>query len=122
MGAAMAQRLMSVGHEVAVWNRSQQKTKALVDAGATVAAAPRALAEASELVITILTDASAIDATYGGEQGLLSGDVKGKLFVEMSTVRPEVEEKLAQRVRAKGAAIVDCPVGGTVGPARDGKL
>jgi 3-hydroxyisobutyrate dehydrogenase len=122
MGAAMAQRLMSVGHEVSVWNRSKDKTKPLVDAGATLRDTPRELASACELVITILTDAAAVDATYGGESGLLSGEVKGKLFVEMSTVRPEIEEKLAQKVRAKGAAIVDCPVGGTVGPALDGKL
>jgi 3-hydroxyisobutyrate dehydrogenase len=122
MGAAMAQRLMKVGHEVSVWNRSTEKTKPLVAAGAKLAATPRELALASELVITILTDSAAVDATYGGDEGLLSGDIKGKLFVEMSTVRPEVEEKLAQKVRAKGAAIVDCPVGGTVGPALDGKL
>ena len=122
MGAAMAQRLMSVGHDVSVWNRSKDKTKPLVEAGAKLAATPRELASGAELVITILTDASAIDATYHGEHGLLVGDVRGRLFVEMSTVRPEVEEKLAEKVRAKGAAIVDCPVGGTVGPARDGKL
>jgi 3-hydroxyisobutyrate dehydrogenase len=122
MGAAMAQRLMSVGHEVSVWNRSTEKTKPLVAAGAKLAATPRELALASELVITILTDSAAVDAAYGAEQGLLSGDVKGKLFIEMSTVRPEVEEKLAEKVRAKGAAVVDCPVGGTVGPALDGKL
>jgi 3-hydroxyisobutyrate dehydrogenase len=122
MGAAMAQRLMSVGHEVSVWNRSSNKTKPLVDAGATLKATPRELALASEIIITILTDSAAIDAAYGGEHGLLAGDVKGKLFVEMSTVRPEVEEKLAEKIRARGGAIVDCPVGGTVGPARDGKL
>jgi 3-hydroxyisobutyrate dehydrogenase len=48
--------------------------------------------------------------------------VKGKLFIEMSTVRPETGQALAEKVRAKGAAIVECPVGGTTGPARDGKL
>lgn len=122
MGAAMATRLMGVGHDVTVWNRSAQKTKPLAEAGATVAATPRELAAASDLVITILTDAAAIDATYGSENGLLAGDVKGKLFVEMSTVRPEAEEKLAAKVRAKGAAIVDCPVGGSTNPAREGKL
>jgi 3-hydroxyisobutyrate dehydrogenase len=122
MGAAMAQRLMSLGHEVSVWNRSKEKTKPLAEAGAKVAATPRDLAMDSELVISILTDASAIAATYNGEAGLLSGDVKGRLFVEMSTVRPEVEEKLAKEIRAKGAALVDCPVGGSTAPAREGKL
>lgn len=122
MGSAMAQRLLALGHEVRVWNRSTEKTKPLADAGARVAASPRELAAESELVISILTDAKAIEATYGGDSGLLAGDVRGKLFVEMSTVRPEVEERLAERIRAKGAALVDCPVGGSTAPARDGKL
>ena len=122
MGAAIAQRLMSVGHEVTVWNRTASKTKPLGQAGAKVASSARELASACETVITILTDAAAIDATYNGEGGLLSGDVKGKLFIEMSTVRPETIEKLAESVKAKGAALVDCPVGGSTVPAREGKL
>jgi 3-hydroxyisobutyrate dehydrogenase len=77
------------------------------------------LADVSETLISILTDATAVESVYGQ---LLSGDVKGKLFIEMSTVRPETERKLAGKVIAKGAAFVECPVGGTVGPAKDGKL
>jgi 3-hydroxyisobutyrate dehydrogenase len=122
MGAAMADRLLKHGHEVTVWNRTTAKTQPLADAGAKVAATPAALASSSELILTILTDAAAIDATYRGKEGLLSGAVIGKLFVEMSTVRPEVERDLAKSINAKGAFLIDCPVGGTVGPARDGKL
>ena len=122
MGAAMAERLLKHGHDVVVWNRTAAKTRPLADAGAHVAATPAEVAARSELIITILTDAEAIQATYSGARGLLDGDVAGKLFVEMSTVRPEVERHLAQAVNAKGAYMIDCPVGGTVGPARDGKL
>ena len=122
MGAAMAGRLVTLGHEVTVWNRTAAKAKPLADAGAKVAATPAALASQSELIMTILTDAEAIAATYLGRDGLLQGAVIGKLFVEMSTVRPEVERKLAKSINAKGAFLIDCPVGGTVGPARDGKL
>jgi 3-hydroxyisobutyrate dehydrogenase len=122
MGTAMAQRLMSVGHDVTVWNRSKEKTKPLAEAGAKVATTPGELAGASDLVISILTDAAAIEATYNAEAGLLSADVKGRLFLEMSTVRPEVEEKLAAKIKAKGAALIDCPVGGSTTPAREGKL
>lgn len=122
MGAAMAARLVTLGHEVTVWNRTTAKTKPLADAGAKVAATPAVLATQSELIMTILTDAEAIAATYLGRDGLLEGAVIGKLFVEMSTVRPEVERKLAKSINAKGAFLIDCPVGGTVGPARDGKL
>jgi 3-hydroxyisobutyrate dehydrogenase len=122
MGAAIADRLLKLGHEVTVWNRTAAKTKPFADAGAKVAATPAEVASNSELVMTILTDAAAIDAMYRGKDGLLEGAVIGKLFVEMSTVRPEVERELAKSVRAKGAFMIDCPVGGTVGPARDGKL
>jgi 3-hydroxyisobutyrate dehydrogenase len=89
MGAAIALRLMEVGHRISVWNRSTDKAKPVVDAGATLVATPAALANNAEAVITILTDAAAVDAVYNGPSGLLSGDVRGKLFIEMSTVRPE---------------------------------
>ena len=122
MGAAMATRLLACSHSVSVWNRSLQKTEALVRAGATVTATPQELSTNAEVVITMLSDAPAIDATYRAAQGLLAGEVRGKLFIDMSTVRPEIEKALAESVRARGAALIECPVGGTVGPAKEGKL
>ncbi|HEY7664602.1 MAG TPA: NAD(P)-dependent oxidoreductase [Xanthobacteraceae bacterium] len=122
MGGAIAQRLMEAGHKATAWNRSAGKLQAVRDAGASIAATPAELAQASEAVITILTDAAAIDAVYNGSAGLLAGDVRGKLFIEMSTVPPATEVALAEKVRAKGAALVECPVGGSTGPARQGKL
>ncbi|HEV2956780.1 MAG TPA: NAD(P)-dependent oxidoreductase [Xanthobacteraceae bacterium] len=122
MGAAMAARLAEVGHRVSGWNRSAEKAQPLAAAGVTIVPTPAALATGAETVITSLTDAAAIDAVYGGPSGLLSGPVDGRLFIEMSTVEPAAEIALAAKVRAKGAAFVECPVGGTVGPARTGKL
>ncbi len=122
MGSAIAARLLEVGHQVTVWNRTAAKTKPLADAGAKVVADPASVAAASEAVITILTDSAAIDAVYNGPSALLSGDVKGKLFIEMSTVPPIVETTLAPKVRGKGAVFVECPVGGSTAPARQGKL
>ena len=122
MGAAIAARLIETGNSVTVWNRSAEKCEPLVAAGASIATSPAALATKVDTVITIITDAAAIEAVYGGPTGLLAGDIKGKLFVEMSTVPPHVETELAARVRAKGAAFAECPVGGTTGPARQGKL
>jgi 3-hydroxyisobutyrate dehydrogenase len=122
MGEAIGLRLISLGHELTVWNRTPEKTRALAAAGAHVAPSPGAVVAASEVVLTILTDDKAIDALYNGPQGLLSGNAAGKLFIEMSTVRPEIEVALAEKVTKKGAALVECPVGGTTGPARDGKL
>jgi 3-hydroxyisobutyrate dehydrogenase len=122
MGAAIASRLLGLGHEVTVWNRTGDKARALAAAGAKVAATPAELASRTEIVISIVSDAGAIDTAYHGPSGLLSGDVRGKLFIDMSTVRPGAEQALAAAVRDKGAALIDCPVGGTIGPAREGKL
>jgi 3-hydroxyisobutyrate dehydrogenase len=122
MGAAIAARMMEVGHQLTVWNRSADKVKPLAQAGATIAASPAGLVGQVEAIITILTDGAAIAAIYEGPTGLLAGDAKGKLFIEMSTVRPDTEVALAEKVRGKGGIFVECPVGGTVGPAREGKL
>jgi 3-hydroxyisobutyrate dehydrogenase len=122
MGESIGQRLIEKGHTLSVWNRSSGKTATLEKAGASVAQTPAELVRQAEAVITILLDADAIDAVYGGPDGLLSDDVKGKLFIEMSTVLPETQMALAGKVRAKGAAFVECPVSGSVGPARQGQL
>src|SRR6516165_8634927 len=120
MGAAIAARLIEVGHDVTVWNRTPDKAKAV--AGAKIAVNPAELAANNEFVITILTDAAALNAVYNGPSGLLYGKPAGKLFIDMSTVLPATEIELAGAVRARGAAFVECPVGGSTGPARQGKL
>src|SRR5882672_5068468 len=116
MGAAIAARLSSVGHEMMVWNRSADKARAT---GFKVAETPQALAGACEAVISMLTDAAAVQSVYGQ---MLSGNVNGKLFIEMSTVRPEVSRRVGSLAKQKHAAFVECPVGGTIGPAKEGKL
>jgi 3-hydroxyisobutyrate dehydrogenase len=122
MGAAIAQRLLSLGHTVRVWNRTREKAAALEKDGAIVCATPTELATDSEVIITMLTDAAAIERTYGAADGLLAGTAQGKVFIEMSTVRPATERALVARIHARGGAMIECPVGGTVGPAREGKL
>ena len=122
MGAAMATRLMDCGHDVAVWNRTPEKTRPLAAAGAKVAASPAHLASDTEAIITILTDAAAVDAVYRADHGLLAGMRAGQLVLEMSTVRPETKKKLALEVSSRGAALVDCPVGGSTSAALEGKL
>jgi 3-hydroxyisobutyrate dehydrogenase len=120
MGSAIAARLASLGHEMMVWNRTADKARELAKSGGfSVAATPRELAGRSEMVITILTDAKAVDEVYGE---MLGGDVKGRLFIEMSTVRPDVPKRISSSVKGQGASFIECPVGGTIGPAREGKL
>jgi len=122
MGAAMARRLLGFNHTVTVWNRTPEKSRALAEAGAKVAATPADAARASDVILTILTDAAAMAAVYQGKDGLLSGEPAGRLFLEMSTSLSQSKRALADAAHAAGAAFVDCPVGGTVGPAMEGTL
>jgi 3-hydroxyisobutyrate dehydrogenase len=122
MGLAIARRLMTFGHEMTVWNRDASKTTPLAAEGAAVATTPADLAGAVDLVITMLLDAQALDAVYRGPRGLFSANLTGKLLIDMSTVLPDAEAAIAADVIAQGGGFVECPVGGTVAPARDGKL
>lgn len=122
MGAAMVARLLDQGQKPVVWNRNPDKVKPLVTKGALAAPTPAAVAAQSNIVLSILLDETAVRAVYESKDGLLSGDVKGKLFIDMSTVAPTLSPDLAKQARAKGASFLECPVGGTVGPAREGRL
>ena len=122
MGSAMTLRLIDQGHHLTVWNRSRDKAQALIDAGAQWADTPGQAVQASEVVLSVLTDANAIASAYESAQGALSVDVSGKLFIDLSTVRPQTPIDLGQKLHARQAAFVECPVGGTVTPAREGKL
>jgi len=122
MGVAMGGRLLAAGFPLAVWNRTRARASTLLEQGATWAASPRALAAQCDVVLTVVTDDAAVQRVYTGDDGLLAGDVAGKLFVEMSTVRADTIVELGRQVAAKGAQLVDSPVSGTVGPARAGAL
>ena len=122
MGSTIARRLMTFGHEVTVWNRNFGKTAPLVADGATAAQTPADLVSDVDVVISIVLDAPALNAVYRGPQGLLSADLTGKLLIDMSTVLPDVQIALSANVEQCGGTYVECPVGGTVAPARDGKL
>ncbi len=122
MGAAIAARLIDLGHEVHVWNRSSAKAEPLIAAGAVRAASPAALVSRCEAVISMLSNANALADVYDGPDGLLAGDINGRILIEMSTVQPHDEQAIATKVRAKGGLFVECPVGGSVGPARNGQL
>ncbi len=89
MGAAIAQRLMSVGHEVGVWNRDAAKTRPLAEAGAKSFASPAELVDGCEAVIVMLLNDAATEAVYQGANGILKGKLTGKLVIDNSTVRPD---------------------------------
>ncbi len=119
MGTAFAKRLIDCGHTVHVWNRTAEKTATAIEAGATAAPDPAALVRSSDVILTSLTDFAALEPVLAG---LTAADLKGKLVIEMSTLLPDEEEALAAIVTGAGAEFLECPVGGTVGPALKGQL
>jgi 3-hydroxyisobutyrate dehydrogenase len=122
MGRAMHARLTETGCEVTAWDRDARATKAAADAGVRLADTPRAVAAAGDVVISIITEDHGVRGVYRGQDGFLSGDVKGKLFIEMSTLQPTTGRELAPVVEAAGARLIESPVLGTIPSVRGGKL
>ncbi|CAA9459656.1 MAG: 2-hydroxy-3-oxopropionate reductase [uncultured Rubrobacteraceae bacterium] len=122
MGRPMAKNLIEAGHELVLYNRTKEKAEELAGDGATVADTPRAVAESSGIIVTMLPDSPDVEAVVAGEGGLLEGIGEGSLIVDMSTISPVVARALAGKAREKGASMIDAPVsGGDVG-AKDGTL
>lgn len=117
MGRPMAKNLMEAGYELVLHNRSPEKAKELAKEGnATAAENPREVAEACDIIITMLPDSPDVEAVVAGEGGVLGGIRDGALLVDMSTISPVVTKELAEKAREKGASMLDAPVsGGDVG-------
>jgi len=121
MGERMGGRLLDAGHELAVYNRTRTRTAALEARGAAVADTPRAAAEGSEYLVTMLADAAAVRATAGGEDGFLATPGE-RLWVDMSTVSPAESRELAVEARHHEVRVLDAPVSGSLGAAAKGML
>jgi len=123
MGFPMSRRLINAGHEVAVWNRSVGKAKALVDAGARLAASPREVATSASIVFMCVTDAAAVEDVVFGSDGLAAAPGAGKLVVDFSSIHPDKAQTIAARLRsANGMGWIDAPVSGGTKGAEEGTL
>jgi 3-hydroxyisobutyrate dehydrogenase-like beta-hydroxyacid dehydrogenase len=122
MGSRMAGRVLGAGFPLTVWNRTAARADELVAAGARVAASPRELAGAVDVVVTMVADADALGALLHGDDGLLAGLGSGSILVDMSTIGPAAAASFAAEVTAGGAAWVDAPVSGSTALAEQGAL
>ena len=118
----MADRLMSKGHAVTGNNRTKSKAQWLIDRGLKWKDTPRAVAESTDIVFSMVTDSAALESIANGPDGIVSGLGPGKVLIDMSTVSPAASKALAEQVRAKGADMVDSPVSGSVITLEQGKL
>jgi 3-hydroxyisobutyrate dehydrogenase-like beta-hydroxyacid dehydrogenase len=122
MGSQMVSRLLDKGHRVTGYNRTRAKAQWLIDKGMKWADSPRAVAAVADVTFAMVTNAAALAAVTDGSEGIIAGLGPGKLFIDMSTVSPEVSRATAAKVRAKGADMVDAPVSGSVITLQQGKL
>jgi 3-hydroxyisobutyrate dehydrogenase-like beta-hydroxyacid dehydrogenase len=122
MGGRMAKRLLDAGHAVVGYNRTRARAQWLLDAGLRPAASPRATAEAADVVFTMVTDSAALEAVTRGPDGLVAGLRPGTIHVEMSTVDPGLTRALGVEAAARGAAMLDAPVSGSVATLDAGQL
>ncbi len=122
MGGNMAARLLAAGYVVYGEARSKERAQHLVDGGLRWCDTPRELAAAVEIVFTSIPDDTALEDVAAGPDGILAGLEGGKVWVDVSTVSPRVSREVAERVRRRGALMLDAPVSGSVPQVQSGTL
>jgi 3-hydroxyisobutyrate dehydrogenase-like beta-hydroxyacid dehydrogenase len=122
MGSQMSRKILEGGYPLTVWNRKKEKAGALLSAGANWADSPKAVAQVSDVVITIVTDSAASEEVICGRNGVLEGSHPGLVLIDMGSIAPEMSRSIAERARAKGIPMLDAPVTGNPKVASEGKL
>jgi len=123
MGFPMSRRLLNAGYDVAIWNRSAGKAKALIEAGATLAAKPQEVATSASIIFMCVTDAAAVEDVMFGADGFAAVPGAGKLVVDFSSIHPDKARAIAARLKAaNGMSWVDAPVSGGTKGAEEGTL
>ena len=122
MGSGMARRLVDAGYPVTVFNRTPDRARPLVEAGASIASSPREAAAGVDIVFTMVADDAASRALWQGDDGALAGVRSGTLLVECSTVTVARIGELAALARHAGCTLVDAPVTGSKNQAAAGEL
>jgi 3-hydroxyisobutyrate dehydrogenase-like beta-hydroxyacid dehydrogenase len=122
MGGQMVARLLDKGHTVTGYNRTRNKAQWLVQKGMKLASMPREVAEAADITMVMVTNGAALKSVAEGADGFLEGLGPKKVLVDISTLNPDYSREIAEKVRAKGADMVDAPVSGSVITLQEGKL
>jgi len=122
MGAAISSRLRQQGFDVTGWDQNAKANEAMATDGLRIAANARGVAAVAEVVISSITEDHGVRKIFTGAAGFLEGDVKGKLFIEMSTLQPMTGRELKPLVEARGARLIEAPVLGTIPQVQAGTL
>lgn len=122
MGGAMAANVARAGFEVHAWNRTAGRAAELGELGVRLEASPSAVAAASDIVVTIVSDTPDVEACLFGPDGVAEGAAAGTLVVDMSTISPSATRDFAARLAERGVAMLDAPVSGGSEGAKKGTL
>ncbi len=124
MGRPMVLNLLKAGHQVTIFARHPEKpgVQEVLQAGAMQAPSARAVAIASDMVITMVPNSMQVEEVVSGEQGILEGARKGLIIIDMSTIAPTMSQKMAEAAAARGAHFLDAPVSGGSQGAVNGAL
>jgi 3-hydroxyisobutyrate dehydrogenase len=122
LGKALATRLLNTGHMVIVYNRTREKAESLKSIGAQVVDSPKQVAKGSDLVVTIVKDAKAVESVSFGKDGIVHGKHENLIVADISTISPISSQKIAKRFLKHGISMIDSPVMGGPGLAEKGQL
>lgn len=122
MGSRIAKRLLVAGHRVSGYNRTRTKAESLIQAGMQWKDSPREVAQTADITLSMVRDSAALSSVADGPDGILAGLSAGKIYVDMSTVSPNLTRDLAGRVAAAGAQMLDAPVSGSIPAVEAGTL
>jgi len=122
LGEAVGLHLLDIGYEVSVFNRTKEKMENLKERGARITNSPKQVAESSDLVITVVKDANAVNEVIFGDSGIMSGKHEGMCIADMSTINPNSTREISKRITSDGIDYIEIPVMGGPNVAIDGKL
>ena len=122
MGSEMVRQLLEGGHTVTGYNRTKAKAQWLIDKGMKWADSPRAVAQASDVIFSMVSNSSALEEIAYGPNGVVAGIASGKIYIDMSTVGPAASRAVAAKVREKGGDMLDAPVSGSIATLQQRKL
>ncbi len=125
MGGKMVQRLLNAGHTVTGYNRTKARADWLLAKGMLWGGSPRAVTEAADVILSMVSNTEALEAITGGPDGVLAGlqpGRPGKVYIDMSTVSPAASRALSVQVKERGAQMLDAPVSGSAVTLEAGQL
>jgi 3-hydroxyisobutyrate dehydrogenase-like beta-hydroxyacid dehydrogenase len=122
MGAPMGSNLLKAGFPLTVWNRTASRAEPLAKQGAKIAGTPREVAAQSNVLITIVSDPAALESVLWGADGAIDGLKQGSIYIDSSTVTPDLARRAATECSTRGVEFLDAPVTGGTWGAEKGEL